>query len=286
MISKRFGWLRDRTAYQANAIRIDAIGDVEGAHSELSGRISTDGWLYPQIAGGNSAGAYDRFELPPTHVLTYGGAGNDHLSDFVILFLGCLHGLRLTPEGWGHFYRAATKLGQLVDFTYFERDVARLLRLAERFWLDHQKDGAAAIFFGALHWYVFSQSYVHMFERFLAQYMVLDTLHKAHSQITRRHARRHAERPAFMANELGVPIPSWAVVRGSNCELATIRNALVHDAQFAGAPVGFTAGSRENDILLGLQGFNCRAIAAILGARGAYTRSSCETMQIQGLDVD
>ena len=55
---------------------------------------------------------------------------------------------------------------------------------------------------------------------------------------------------------------------------------------FAGQPVGFIASSAQSDILLSLMAFNCKVIAALIGAEGQYTRASCETKQLQAFDID
>lgn len=283
---KRFGWLPDAARYDTLTMSIAPETEFDPARAGMSIRDAQDGWIYAPPSDGNSSGPFQRFELPQTHVLTISGTSDDEAQNFIITFFGWLHGLRLVPEGWGHFYRVAIKRGALTDFVCSQTNVPRLLELAERFWINHRTDRAAKTLFGALHWYLFSQSYHHAFERFLAQYMVLDTLHETHCLMANRRRARHACRVEFLSGELGMELPAWGRVIGNDCELSKIRNELVHESKFAGEPIGLAVTSRETNILLDLQAFNCRLIAAIVDAHGAYSRSSSETRQVHGFDVD
>ena len=283
---KRFGWLPDSASFETATIKIEPDPAFEAARSAVRPHISKDGWFYPLVSGDEPSTVFNRFELPPTHVLGCAGPATEEVENFLITFFGWLRGLRLVPEEWGHFYRAATKPGMLTDFLQVRRDVSRLLELAERFWHDHQPDGAAKVFFGALHWYLFSQSYYHPFERFLAQSMVLDTLYETHHLMGGRRASRHSQRVAVLADELQLELPSWGRITENGCELSQMRNKLIHESNFAGEPIGFAVTSRETTVLLGLVAFNCRVMAAIIGAHGPYSRSSAETMQVHGFDLD
>ena len=225
--------------------------------------------------------------LPCTHVLVFkSGVQAEELERFVITFFGWLKGLHLVQEGWGHLYRVAVKCGQLTDFNCHNQIVTRAIELAQSFWTQHQADGAAKSLFGALHWYLFSHSYTHIFERFLMQYMVMDALYRTHSILSGERCAKHAQRVEFMASKLDLALPSWGQVTRNGCEISRMRNELVHESKFAGEPIGLAVTSTESRILLGLEAFNCRAIAAIVGAHGPYSHSSAETMQPHGFDLD
>jgi hypothetical protein len=166
----------------------------------------------------------------------------------------------------------------LTDFILIEKDVPRLLDLVEVFWHRYQATGVAATMFGAVHWFLFSQSYFHYFERFMMQYMILDTIYNVQERISGVKCRLHAKRVEYLANSLEVPLPSWGQVDSSDkSEISELRNALIHEAKFAGAPIGFAFPKMKGNILLQLEAFNCRLIAAQLGATGRYSRSSSQT---------
>jgi len=275
------------TPYDTPAFSIEPCAEIDSAIASVAAHAAGGKWAYPPILDRDPPVPAERFELPCTHVLrSKGGTHAEDMQSFFIAFFGWLKGLHLVQEGWGHLYRVAVKCGELTDFTCYKAVVPRALELAQSFRAQHESDGAAKSLIGALHWYLFSQSYSHIFERFLMQYMVMDALYKTYSALSGKRCGSHARRVEFMADELDIELPSWGRVTGKECQISRVRNELVHESRFAGQPIGFAVTRTESTILVGLKAFNCRAIAAIVGARGPYSRSSCETMQPHGFDLD
>jgi hypothetical protein len=285
----KFGWLPKNHSYESSTLRIQTLPEFQDSVSNIqnSAHIYED-WFYPPIKGGNRSPdepippvPVPWFSLPLTHNIEFKHrAASSVFNEFIITIFGWSQGLRLIPEGWGHFYRVATKPGQLTDFILPEGDVPRLLDLAEGFWHRHQPDGVAATMFGAVHWYLFSHSYSHYFERFMMQYTVFDTIYNVQKRIFGVTSRTHALRFKYMADSLEVTLPSWGEVDSDReSEISKLRNDLIHEAKFAGAPIGFAFPEMNGNILVQLEAFNCRLIAAQLGARGRYSRSSCQTRQ-------
>ena len=286
----KFGWLSKNHNYETSTLRIQTLPEFEDSVSSIqkSAQIYED-WFYPPIKGGN--GSPDEpippvpvpwFFLPLTHNIQFKRrSASSALNEFIITIFGWSQGLRLIPEGWGHFYRVAIKPGKLTDFILLEGDVPRLLDLAEGFWHRHQPNGVAATMFGAVHWYLFSHSYSHYFERFMMQYTVFDTIYTVQKRISGDRSRPpHAKRLEYMASSLEVPLPSWGEVDSSNkSEISELRNDLFHDEKVAGAAIGSVLHKMKGNIVVQLEAFNCRLIAAQLGARGRYSRSSCQTRQ-------
>lgn len=134
---------------------------------------------------------------------------------------------------------------------------------------------------GALNWFSYTQSYEQIFERFMGQYSVFDTLYRIVAiKDNLKKDKGHSKRFCYVSEKLELICPSWTE------EISEIRNPLIHESKFAGQPIGFAANSAQSDILLGLIAFNCRVIAALIGAKGDYSRSSCESQQTHGFDVD
>ena len=285
----KFGWLPKNHSYETSTLCIQTLPEFEDSVSNVlnSAHIYKD-WFYPPIKGGDGSSIEQIppvpipwFFLPLTHNIKYKcGLASSALNEFLITVLGWSQGLRLIPEGWGHFYKVAVEPGKLSDFILFEEDVPRLLELAEGFWHRHQATGVASTMFGAIHWFLFSQSYSHYFERFMMQYTVFDTIYNVQKRISGDKSPTHAKRFEYMANSLEVPLPSWGKVDSSGkSEISELRNALIHEAKFGGAPIGFAFPEMKGNILVQLKAFNCRLIAAQLGAAGRYSRSSCQTRQ-------
>lgn len=101
-------------------------------------------------------------------------------------------------------------------------------------------------------------------------------------------AATHAARIEWLCNEFGMPVPAWArpVARASH--VSELRNAALHEALFAGAPLGFAlhgAGTNQN-LPLEMMALTCRLLVALLGADGAdYVRSPVTSRQRHGLKL-
>lgn len=229
------------------------------------------------------------FKLPATHALTLTCPQADaDAENFFIALFGMLKGLRLQREGWQHFSRCPTKPGTLCDFTADRAEITQALNLATDFWRSSTKEEVRKLAFGAIHWHLFAQLYPHEFERFNAQYMALDAcwaLARAKLKLT---GRGHGSRPRALSEALNLQTPSWA--NSSNgataTQLSTRRNALVHEARYAGEPLGFAHPQTDLNMEHELTNFVARCIFALLGVQNEYTRSPVNRRQVWGFAFD
>ncbi len=292
----QFGWIPKQNTIESSSYVIEILPDFEDAVQSVreSGYVQ-DGWFYVPMQE-NQNGSSESFapvpmpwfSLPYTHKIECRNVSvPPELLHFIITVFGWTQGLWLQPEEWGHLSRVAIDPGKLTDFIIFKQDIPRVIDLADAFWNRHRADGIAATLFGAIHWFLISQSYHQYFERFMMQYIVLDTIYKVQASISGRKCNRHAMRTEYLSHSLDVPLPSWGIVNSdSKSELSVIRNDLFHEAKFGGVPIGFGFPSTSGNILVSLQSFNSRLIAALLGATGKYSRSSSETRQRYKFSID
>lgn len=294
-MSASFGFFTDQTSLTWSGGHIEPLPDqdvvVQGV---LGDERHYAGWLYPplrkvlQVSGESRSrpAVPVTFGLSPTHFLTLSDAdANSETEDFFIALFGLLKGLRLQRAGWQHFYRCPTKRGTLCDFYADDKEVVQTLELATAFWQRYPDASIRKLAFGAIHWHLFAQLYEHEFERFNAQYTAFDACWALAKQTLGLTRVGHAERPAVLAGKLGLIAPGWAlpVSQGQNaCSLSVRRNALVHEAMYAGEPVGFAHPQTERGMELELTNFVARAIFALLGVRNEYTRSPVDTRQCFG----
>jgi hypothetical protein len=203
--------------------------------------------------------------LPSTHTLALDVPyENGDLADFLIALLGFADGVRLTRDGWTHFYKAPLELGALADFHASLREIGEIVRAGAALWTSIDPEVRARLF-GAIHWLQFSSLLDHDFERFAGLYTVLDTLFWVHRKSTNGPDVHHFERAAKLAEFYGLPIPSWAAEAPSgHCRLADLRNELVHEARYAGAPTGFSYPRDNPYITMELRHFISRLLFAIL----------------------
>lgn len=294
----RFGWLPDSQTYETDRIIINPLKDFDEAVSAVHvlGHIHKK-WFYPPLQAYANGENDSRppvpmpwFALPETHqIFNKTNTCIPGFLEFVILLFGWSQGLRLYPEGHGHHYRVATEVGMLTDFRIMDIDVEKYLCLVEEFWRNHYETGAAAGLFAAVHWYLYSCSYHQQFERFMNQYQVLDACFHVYCTIKGEKVDKfkHFMRAKVLCDNLGLQMPAWAIaIEGrKTTPLAVIRNEVIHEAKWGGAPIGFVclAGDFQN-ILLELKNFNCRLIASLLGVTGSYVFSSSQTRQPRRLN--
>ena len=279
-----------------------AAGSIEplGSHEQIVATVKADerhygGWFYPptrpcqkDIRETKQRPAITTgFSLPATHQLRLSDEfQNEDSASFFIALFGFLHGLRLQRDTWQHFSRCVTKPRALCDFVAGSRDVVTTLDVASRFWAGHQDAATRKLVFGALHWHLFAQLYQHDFERFNAQYTAFDACWRLAVELQLVEDKRgHAGRPKCLAEALNILVPEWAEPLpppGKGCLLSNQRNALVHEAIYAGEPIGFASTAAAADLTLELTGFVARCWLRLIGIDNEYTRSPVSTRQMIG----
>lgn len=296
MITMEFGWLPSSKEYRATDLKISPSQQHSSSVTAVlnSGCVHKDWFHVPlqhtdDMPNDKQGIPVPWFTLPSTHTLECIDSSTQKYQEYIITIFGWLMGLKLQPKGWGHFYRVAIKQGTLNDFIVFDEDLPRTLDLASKFWTDTHCDDTRSKMFGVIHWFLFSQSYAQYFEKIMMQYTVFDSLfniHKTLGHISQKHTS-HPDRLLCISDLLGIPLPDWGKSNGQKApELTNLRNELVHEAKFYGEPIGFSAPNSRSNILLELECFNSRVIAATLGATGNYTRSLSTTRQTQRFSVD
>jgi hypothetical protein len=291
-VELKFGFLREECQLSWSEGSIESLPTRQAMVDNLdsSGRVCGD-WLYPPLVDASGIPQPGKphpevlakiFELAPTHKLTIvSGPDDPEFANFLIALFGLMKGLRLVPEGWQHFYRVPLKCGMLCDFLADNSSIAKMLELATEFWQKNNLVEVQRGIFGAIHWHLFGQLYEHEFERFNAQYIVLDSCFALFKSIIKlKKDPGHGERPSLMCTEYGLAVPSWAV-KG----LAKLRNQFFHEGLYGGSPIGFSHPTDIPSIELELTSFNARLILAILGVRNIYTKSSVDTHQRYGFDM-
>jgi hypothetical protein len=294
MIEKRFGWWPRNSKVDARATRVDLLATFDASIAAVKDDPRAyDGWYYPPLEPVRSSSGETKptphipapiYELPPTHRIS---GSEDWMDDdylhFVIALLGLVDGMRLVPEGWQHFYRTPIRFGRLADLVCDNREIAEILFVAAIWWQAHSVEERRAMF-AAAHWYSFSGLYHHEFEEFAAKYTVLDTLYWIHSRHTSKGNVAHCQRPSILAAAHGLQTPSWAIVTNRSCRLSDLRNDLIHEAKFAGEPIGF-AHLPELSLTLELGAFMTRLIIAMLGVKCSYIQSPTDTRSMHGLGL-
>jgi hypothetical protein len=256
-----------------------------------------EGWFYPPIvqlgAVKNSLVAplkplvsptipTTRFQLPVTHHLSHSISDSEEKIHFLIASLGLLLGMRLLPEGWGHFYRTPVDEHKLCDLIVTPSDVEHCLNCFDNFW-DRESEELRGILLSAINSFQMAQCYTHQFEKFLLQYITLDTIYLAFLRKGWVGITRHGARPKAICQYLNIELPDWAETdsRG-NSQISNVRNNLFHEGNIDGGPIGFGL-IRPSVMMLSLKALNMRAILLLLGVNEPYTHSTVTSREMHGL---
>lgn len=295
--SIRFGFLKEPVSVTWKYGSIEPLPNFEKIVScfEQSAGVYK-GWVYPPLRAVDGKRAAEKqawvprgFSLPASHRLIFQPDSDPVHADFFIALFGMLKGLRLQRESWQHLYKCPTKVGTLCDFDANNRQISTTLDLATEFLLRYPDELTRKLAFGAIHWHLFAQLYEYPFERFNAQYTALDACWSLAVATLSVKAKGHAERPKALAQALGLQTPGWAlpISEGKNeCSLSQRRNALVHEAMYAGEPIGFAHPVTNRSMAIELQEFVARCLLALLGVRNEYTRSAVGAKQTLGFDFN
>ena len=300
-IEKAFGFYPDPIEIDAGAVRIRPLAEFDEAVGEvLSSEQVDDGWIYvppKQTCDFISGEVRERpfsarvFGLRKTHMLEHAKATGDEHVAFHLWSLSFFLGMRMTAMERGFLDATPVKSGQLVDFALLGRSLERAIELAEEFWLGNRGEPAHARQFGAAVHALFLGQYPQalQFERFIHLYTAIDACYALTKALRCPNARHlHGERIGWMCGELGVATPAWALRRvgNSGTVVSALRNAAVHEALFAGEPLGFAVhgtGTDEN-ITLEMEALVCRFLVALIGGTDrSYLGSAVDGRQIHGL---
>lgn len=304
MMRATFGFLPQKYDITSGDIEITPLPDFESVVEEVVNSPRVDkGWIYSPQAATRVFPAnevkerpYSRrvFALPKTHEIRHRSAtDHDHIA-FLAWVMSLLTGFRLTTEEAGFLDATPIKGGQLTDFTMSDDSIAAGLRLGDRFWREHRsRPEMAKRFAAAVHSMFLAQNpQLLQFEEFIYAYTALDACYAMLKVLKAdQHASRltHATRIRWMCEVLDIPLPSWAEGQhSSSIAVAALRNDALHEALFAGAPLGFAIhqpGGGAN-LTLQMSALCSRLLIAILGGADAnYVRTPVISRQMHRLNL-
>jgi len=296
-----FGYYPRPLHLSAGPLIVNSLPDLAETVASLNAAEGVENdWIYAPPQQARELGAEVRtrpyaarvFGLPKTHIIEHSCADSDDHLTFHLWALSFFTGMRLTSTEAGFLDATPLTPGMLVDFVLIGTSLVKAAELAEAFWISNRGEPQRArLFAAAIHALFLGQNPRHLqFEEFMLLYVAFDAcfaLAKSMHPPTRRVT--HAGRVAWMCNLFGMSTPHWADPAGpAGPEVATLRNAAIHEALFMGEPLGFALhGLRENrNLTLEMEALVCRLLVALLGGTHAdYVRSPINTRQRHGLDL-
>lgn len=288
-----FGFLVDKKEILCQDFRISPLPDIDYTLKTFHECVNvSNGWIYgPEVELSKNVNEQEKFKLrgpikcenyhglKSTHEIIMNNPDDEHLR-FLILAYGFLQGIYLIPEGNLYISRTPYEQGKLNSLLLSGNDYVNGMERINYFYLNSKpKDRKQA--FAILHWFLIGQSHEFPWEIFESQYKVLDGIYK----LSNLKFSNHASRPVELARKYGITIPSWAELRGSKktSTLSILRNELVHEAKYAGEPIGY-AYPKDN-YTLEFVSFNTKLICAVLGLKTPYLNMNPDCRELCGWDI-
>ncbi len=301
-MKKKFGFYPYPSSFTAGDIKIEPLPEIRDVISNVaSANRITDDWFFPPLVREKlKVGIISpikpkrtpliyarRYQLPATHTLNHRGTKSSQRLDFIILCTGLLLGIRLLPEPWGHFQKTPVEKHKLIDLVVSDREVEKCIPLFDNFWASN-KPHVRRMMFSAINIFQLASSYEYEYERFIFQYIALDTIYRLFVECGHISAKRqinHAERPRAICKKLQIALPKWAKKKRGKRKnaLSEIRNNLFHEGSIGNRAIGF-GGINVPGTLLSMEALNCRALLFLLGLRHSYVSSPVTTRQMHGLN--
>ena len=277
----KFGFLIDNKSFEFDDFKIAPVLEFSSVLRDFyeTARVS-NGWFYgTEIELSKSADEKDEFKanaavinssffyMSPTHEITSTeNYSNDHLR-FLILCYGFLQGLYLTPEGYSYLGHTAYEPSKLNGMRLSNDDYVSGMESINRFYINSDEKQRNQMF-ACIHWYLIGQSYQFDWEKFDAQYKVLDGIYK----LSGTKADSHAARPIALSEKYNLELPLWAkLITKKESKLSKQRNDLVHEAKYGGHPIGYSYPDENYN--LEFRSFNTKLIAAALGISTPYLQA-------------
>lgn len=291
-----FGYHPTLGSIDVGEISVTPVPDLdEKVRAIENSECREDDWFYAPQPSERRPYQNRIFAMPKTHVLRYTGADSVEHLDFLIWALSFFTGTRLSSSEAGFVDATPIRPGKLVDFQLPIGHLSRAIDLAETFRLE-KPEGHVPLMAAAIHALFLGQNpRLLEFESFLLLYSALDTCYrmKAADEKLEKDVV-HADRVQWMCKRFAMRCPAWGDPPAKsekgrrNSQISMLRNDAVHEALFAGAPLGFnlyTAGA-NSALTRQMSALVCRFIVALFGVEDAdYVKTDIDTRNIYALSL-
>lgn len=289
-----FGFLIDSHKVNCDKFNISPVENYEEIIEWFYTNIEvSNGWIYPPlIALKQNEEELNKFKktlplirsnfyrLPSTHKLQTENYSDEH-KHFLILGYGFLQGLYLNPKNYKYLGKTPYKPSTLNGLLLGQDDRVKGMEAINKFYIDAKTTQQRVQMQACIHWFLIAQTLDFEWEIFDAHYKVLDGLYRllVHKigkdkveNLNNDKYVKHAQRFIVLAKYFNLEIPNWADnTKTGNDNIAFIRNELVHEAKYAGQPIGYNYPN-EN-FKLQFKAFNLKLICAFLGINTPYLQA-------------
>jgi hypothetical protein len=289
----KFGFLIDKEEFICSDFSIVTVDEFAEITSSFYDYVQvSNGWIYGSEKELNkSYREKEKFKQPgplvrdsfyrmsATHEIKTNITDEEHLR-FLILGYGFLQGLYLTPEGYSYLGRIPYEPGKLNGLLLIKDDYENGMEIINDYFKSSSEEDRNQMF-ACIHWFSIGQSFNFEWDKFDAQYKVLDGVYR----LSELPNVPHAKRPVELASKFNIKLPKWAKLdsTGKKSQLSIHRNELVHEAKYAGHPIGYSYPSQNYS--LEFTSFNTKLIAAALGIDTPYLQADPNNRSQWGWDI-
>ncbi len=277
----KFGFLIDKEEFICSDFSIVTVDDFAEIMSSFYEYVQvSNGWIYgPEKELNKSYKEKEKFKQPgplvrdsfyrmsATHEIKTNITDEEHLR-FLVLGYGFLQGLYLTPEGYSYLGRIPYEPGKLNGLLLIKDDYVNGMEIINDYFKSSSEEDRNQMF-ACIHWFSIGQSFNFEWDKFDARYKVLDGIYR----LSGLPNVPHAKRPVELARKFNIKLPKWAELdsTGKKSQLSIHRNELVHEAKYAGHPIGYSYPSQNYS--LEFTSFNTKLIAAAFGIDTPYLQA-------------
>ena len=285
----KFGYLAKKDKYSSSNWSIDILPKIK-SYKELKTDLYyiEKGWIYPRIEHIDFKGG--KYPLKPSpwfrplkdcsHEIKVSlSSFSEEDTNLLILYFGFLNGLHLLPEGWGYLYRTAIEPGKLVSFVCFQRQIVWLVDQSIMT-IKNSSPKIKKLLYAMLNWFLIGQSYYKEYERFEAEYRIIDIAYRIETFKGNASSCSHAERIIKLANIYSLFIPNWAIINSKSkvSIISEARNELIHEAMYNSQPIGMSY--RDDNLSLELTRYNELIILRNFGADSQHFKAPDRIMDL------
>ncbi|MDE3269680.1 MAG: hypothetical protein OYH77_05295 [Pseudomonadota bacterium] len=233
------------------------------------------------------------FHLPHTHVIKCTEKISEEQLDFYVWILSFFVGMRLTTDDYGFVGSATLKPNGFTDFVFTGQPYSAVITLTQEFLERYDEKNKQVVMKrvrAILHaLYLGRRKNQLQYEQFIYFYIAIDACYrlvkdrervKYPKSITRIN---HNQRVSWLCDRLCMTPPNW------HEDISEERNAIFHEAMYAGAPLGYKV-TENLDLPREMAQFVCRILVAILiGKERAkdnhYVQSPVNDHHVYGLSL-
>lgn len=289
----KFGFLIDKKEFECSDFSIKMVDEFDEVLNSFYENIQvSNGWIYgSKTELKKSSKEMEKFKQPgpivhdnfyrmnATHEIKTSITNEEHLK-FLVMGYSFLQGVYLVMDGHSCLGRVPYEPSKLNGLILMKGDYVNGMEKINDYYKTSSEEDRNQMF-ACIHWFSVGQSLNFEWDRFDAQYKVLDGIYR----LSKIKAPSHALRPVELSKKYGIKLPKWAEMypKDNKSQLSIHRNELTHEAKYGGQAIGYSYPSENYS--LEFPSFNAKLITAVLGIETPFLQLDPKNRSVHGWDI-